>query len=225
MKKFAALLSLTTLAVCLPSVLADTGGRVVEIDGDVMLGSGAAAVGADIGDGNVLVAAEGAHARVSIPGVGDVRLAGPASVRVDHADGVPVLTALSGNVSFAYQGDAVRLAVEGGKLDVSGVNGRSATLSRGTEISIEAGKNGPTVSVRSGSALFSGEFEHALLRSRESREFGSGRRGGRSIVLSGHELELQMPTEVLLEDRPLDSPALRELESAWNRGRESPRIP
>jgi hypothetical protein len=161
----------------------------------------------------------------SVPGVGEIRLTGPASVRVGHADGVAYVTVLSGDAALALEGGSVRLAVEGGNLRVSGVNGRSVTLARGTEVWLDGGGAGPRVSVQTGSALFSGDLEYVLLRAGESREFGSPRGDARSLVLSGQEIDLQMPSEVLLENRPLDTPALAELAAAWNPGLESPRIP
>src|SRR6185369_11328489 len=133
------------------------------------------------------VAAEGEQSRVSVPGAGEVRLTGPASARVGHADGVADFALLSGDAEFAFGGGSVRLAVEGGSLRVSGVNGRSATLARGTEIRIDGAGDGPRVTVETGSALFSGDLEHVLLRASESREFGPPRDDMRMLVLSGQD--------------------------------------
>jgi len=201
-KTLAVLLALAASVVCLPSLRA-----------------------ANVDDSILLVAAEGEQSRVSVPGAGEVRLTGPASARVGHADGVADFALLSGDAEFAFGGGSVRLAVEGGSLRVSGVNGRSATLARGTEIRIDGAGDGPRVTVETGSALFSGDLEHVLLRASESREFGPPRDDMRMLVLSGQDFDLQLPTEVLLENRPADTPELEALAAGWNRGRESPRIP
>jgi len=209
-KTLAVLLSLAAFAVCLPSLRAETE-------------TGGSAAVAD--DSRVITAEEGARSSVSVPGVGQIRLTGPASVRVGHADGVAFVTVLSGDVALAFEGKSVRLVVEGGRLRVSGVNGRSATLARGTEIWIDGAGENPRVTVRKGSALFSGGVEYVILRASESREFGPPRGDSGSLVLSGQDVDLQMPTEVLLEDRPVDTPALQAMAASWDRGRESPRVP
>jgi len=207
-KTLAVLLALTASAVWLPALRAETEGHAAVAD-----------------DSTVFTAADGVSSRFAVPGVGEVVLTGPASVRVGHADGIAFLTLVSGDADFAYAGGSVRLAVEGGRLRVSGVHGRSATLARGTEIRIDGSGAGPRVTVKSGSALFSGDVEYFLLRAGESREFGSPRGNARSLVLSAQDIDLQLPTEVLLEDRPLDTPALQAMAAGWDRGRESPRVP
>jgi hypothetical protein len=204
-KTLAVLLALAASAVCLPSLRAETA--------------------ANVDDSTVVTAADGVHSRVPVPGVGEVRLTGPASVRVGHAAGVATVTLLGGDAEFAFEGGNVRVAVERGNLRVSGVNGRSTTLARGTEIRIDGPAAGPRVTVETGSALFTGDFEYILLRAHDSREFGPRRGDARSLVLSAQDVDLQMPTEVLLENRPVDTPALQAMAAGWDRGRESPRIP